>query len=799
MKPSTLFRNFVLAIAALSATAFPITAQSADDAPDGSYDSAYAQPPVDEENPQLVGDIDATPDADARGGRVSYAHVTSAEGTGSVLSDANGRTDMQINLPVAESDQLVTRSGGRAEIELADGNRVQIGGESQVKFDALAGQQGSGARESALTLVEGSIAVEAGTFSGNRAFRVDTPDASVYITSGGQARINLDPRRGTTVIARRGTFDVQTRSGSIPVQEGQYLLVHGDEQPELARGTFSRDRFDAWVAQRSQTILQAHSSTAARYLDDDAYDEDVAALDQYGSWDYSPTYSTNVWRPDVSSDWSPYSDGYWYYTPAGATWVDNAPWGWFPHHFGNWFFDAGFGSWCWSPASVYSPGWVYWGYSGGYTGWCPIGYYSYFAPWGNYWGSGWGSGLYFSVNGVFDRGRVDCGRGWNFVGNDSFGSHFGRGSVLPGTRAAGRLGTQIAVTSNPLRLPTVSGRGGSAPAAMRAFARTAPATIASRTSPDRSAALAPFMARQRTLPAQTVSALRQSQVARVNPASRSLQGPGAAALPGIASRGGARTRASSGPLSGGAFSSPGSARSESWRSSGRSVAPVSPRSSSAPFPSSVSPRGDASAPSFRQRSASGADESWRGRPASPRSSPETAPRSGRFSQAPPAESWRTRSSVPPAQRVIEGIDRGRALPPSRGGSIPERRSFDSAPPPRFERQAPQSFERQTPPARPESRPAPPAYERRAQPSPRFERQAPPPPSRYESRPAPSPRYESRPAPSPRFESRPAPSPRFESRPSPSPRAEARPAPPPARSAPRPSRQEYSRRSDRSHR
>jgi len=81
------------------------------------------------------------------------------------------------------------------------------------------------------------------------------------------------------VIARRGTFDVQTRSGSIPVQEGQYLLVHGDEQPELARGTFSRDRFDAWVAQRSQTILQAHSSAAARYLNDDGYDEDVAALD----------------------------------------------------------------------------------------------------------------------------------------------------------------------------------------------------------------------------------------------------------------------------------------------------------------------------------------------------------------------------------------------------------------------------------------------------------------------------------------------------------------------------------------
>src|SRR5207249_278578 len=107
------------------------------------------------------------------------------------------------------------------------------------------------------------VAVEGGTFTDNRAFRVDTPDASVYVASGAQARINLDPRRGTTVIARRGSVDVQTRSGSIPVPAGQYLLIHGDEQPELARGTFSRDRFDVWVAERSQSILQAHNSVSA--------------------------------------------------------------------------------------------------------------------------------------------------------------------------------------------------------------------------------------------------------------------------------------------------------------------------------------------------------------------------------------------------------------------------------------------------------------------------------------------------------------------------------------------------------
>jgi hypothetical protein len=542
-------------------------------------------------------------------------------------------------------------------------------------------------------------------------------------------------------------------------------------------------------------MLQAHNSNSARYLNDEAYDEDVAVLDHYGSWDYSPTYETNVWRPDVSSDWSPYSDGYWDYTPAGATWVDNAPWGWFPHHYGNWFFDAGFGSWCWSPATIYSPGWVYWGFSGGYTGWCPIGYYSYYAPWGSYWGWGWGSGLYFSVNGVFDRGHVDCGRGWNFVGTDSFGTHFGQRSVLPGTQAASRLGSQIAVTSNPLRAPLVSGRG-SASSAMRSLALSAPATIARSSTSAQSAALAPYLARQRTLPPQTVNTLRQSQVARVNPVSRSLQGPGTASLPAVGPRTGAQTRSyASRPLVGGSFANPGSGRSEGWRAPGRSVSPGSVPASPRAIPPAdargtewrsrqVAPRGETALPSFRQRSTDGS------RPAPPGSSSGSLPRSGRFAET-PAESWRARPVVPPAQRVIEGIDRGRALPPSRSGSIPQRRSFDSAPPPRFERQAP--------PPRFESRPAPPAYERRAEPSPRFERQAPPP--RFESRPAP-PAYERRAEPSPRFE-RQAPPPRVESRPAPSPRrVEARPAPsapPPARSAPPPPRQEYSRRTDRSHR
>jgi len=704
----------------------------------------------------------------ARADRSGYAHVTDVDGAGSILSDANGRTEIQVNLPLAEGDQIVTDAGAHAEIELADGNRVQIAGESRVRLDALAGEDGSSAEESALTLLEGSLAVESAPFADSRAFRIDTADASVYVPSKGRARVNLDANRGTSVIVRDGSVEVETRSGPITAEAGQYVLVRGDEQPELARGTFSRDHFDVWVADRTETALAAYNSVSARYVDGDEYDQDVSSLDDYGNWDYSPTYDTEVWRPNVGADWSPYSDGYWYYTPVGASWVDSQPWGWFPSHYGNWFFDAGFGSWCWSPAFAYSPAWVYWGFAPGYVGWCPIGSYAYYGPYSSYWGGygGWHSGLYFGVNGTFDGGHVDWRHGWNFVGDHSFGSHFDHRSVMPGASMASRLGSRVAISSDPVRPAMVSGRG-SAVTALRSYARTAPETIARRSSPERSAALAPFLARQAKLPASTVRVLQDTQLARVNPSTRRLEGPGAASL-AMSSRDTAGNATRS--LAGGAFRNPGGARTETWRASQGSAVGSSGRSSAGRSGSSPSFRAGERASDWRRPSSvsprtvaprSANPESWRARSGSPRQE-ISVPRSGSFGSS-PAESWRVRANTPPAQRVIEGIDRGRAVPPPRNDSyirsLPERRSstFEPrgiAPAPQYQRSAPPAYGRESaPPAY--GRSAPPDV-RRAEPSPRYS--APPPhyaPSAPPPRPAAPPARDYR-APSP--PPRPAPPP-----------------------------------------
>ena len=678
----------------------------------------------------------------ARAERNGYSHLTAVEGSASVISEANGEVDARVNLPLAEGDQVVTNAGGRAEIELADGNRFQVAGESRVRLDAVAGQQGSSASESSLNVLEGSIAAESLT-GGDSALRIDTPDASVYLPAQSQARINLEAERGTSVVVRRGSAEVRTRSGSTTVEQGSYLLIRSGDQPDVERGSFSRDRFDVWVAERTDSTLEAYNSASARYVEGSDYDEDVAVLDDYGQWDYSPDYGQQVWRPNVSADWSPYSSGYWYYTPIGVSWVSYEPWGWFPHHYGNWFFDAAFNSWCWSPAYLYSPAWVYWGYTPTYVGWCPIGYYSGFGPYAGYWGSSWRRpGLYISVNGVFDPARVDFGRGWRFLGVDRFGRPFDRRSVLSGRAVAGRLGSSVAVTSQPAVVP-LSGRTGMAPALLRSYARSAPQIISRQSTSIRSAELTPYLARERSLPPATVRALTQENIARVDSSSGSLTGPGAARLPAMT-----RSRLDS-------ARGIQSSRQESWRTAPAEARAIEPRMRTAPAsPRNVEARSD-----------------WRARPSSrfPAAAPrnldpngpgaDTRTRAETFSN----ESWRNRSTAPPAQRVIEGIDRGRRLEPLPRDSQSPRR-FDGVPR-RFDSQSPRPESPQRFESSPRRLDAPPPQRfespRRFEGSPRnFEpprqRVEAPPPQRFEAPrryDAPAPRSS---APPPRMQQRSAP-------------------------------------------
>ncbi|MFY9549513.1 MAG: FecR family protein, partial [Thermoanaerobaculia bacterium] len=445
----------------------------------------------------------------ADNGRSAYTYIRESTGQVTVDSSLNGEVEARRNMPISAGDQVRTAEPARAEIALADGNVLHVGGGTRIRFESLTGQQGSDDQVSEVTLSEGSVILSVVGSSEGSVPRIDTDDAAVYANSGARVRVNADPRRGTSVVVRAGSVEVRTRSGSYTVRAGNYLIAQGDQEPEIARGSFSRDRFDLWAQDRLEVTYDSPQSTSGRYVGDD-YASDVQSLDGYGDWDYNSSYSSYVWRPRVSAGWSPYSYGSWYYTPVGLTWWSWDPWGWYPFHYGNWFFDAGWNSWCWSPGYVYSPAWVYWGYSGSFFGWCPVGWYGGFSPWWNNYYRNWGfprGSMAFAINGRFNTRRVDM-RGWNFTGAQNVGGR-GRIDVIPGTRVVDRLSNDFSVSSRPIVLANRG--GGSVRDALRDHIREAPRTI-ERTSGRDAERLAPVLARDQTLPRATVDALRERAV-----------------------------------------------------------------------------------------------------------------------------------------------------------------------------------------------------------------------------------------------------------------------------------------------
>jgi len=601
----------------------------------------------------------ATASGDEAATRSGYSYIRMMTGEATVASRWNGSVEARRNMPISVGDEISVSQSGRVEIGLADGNLVFLGGGTHAAFESLSDQQGEEDQFSAIRLTDGEAVLTGMGSSEEQIPRIDTDDATVYLSAGAQVRVNSDPRRGTVVVGRAGSVEVRTRGGTYTVKAGQYLMARGDEEAETGRGAFSRDRFDLWVAERLETLGESRN-VSARYVGDQ-YANDVAALDGYGDWDYDSSYGGEVWSPRVDTGWSPYSYGSWYYTPAGLTWWSNDPWGWYPFHYGNWFFARN--RWCWAPASIYSPAWVYWGYTPGYVGWCPIGYYSFFSPWWDTYYRRWGfpsrTNLYFSLQGTFATRRVDF-HGWNFTGAGSFGTAAARMNVVPGTRMADRLGDQVAISSRPI---VVNPREGGVREAIRTYVREAPRTI-ERSAGSDSDRLAPVLARERSLPADTVAALRERAVV----AERGrLAGPTAAE---VAPRGAVVERSRGGP-SVSTGREPVSA--DRWRTSERG-------GSSGMVSRERGPVAGAVQPQTRIVPRSGAEESWRARgnlrqremsrPDRADVRPSIALPPVRPSSPAQSESWRSRSDMPPARRVIEGAVPERRAPQSRFESMP---------------------------------------------------------------------------------------------------------------------------------
>src|SRR6478672_6036654 len=129
------------------------------------------------------------------GSREGYSYIRFMTGEASVASRWNGSVEARRNMPISVGDEISVSQAGRVEIGLADGNVLFLGGGTHAAFEALSDQQGEEDDSfSAIRLTDGEALLTAMSSDEQQIPRIDTDDATVYLSAGARVRVNSDPR-----------------------------------------------------------------------------------------------------------------------------------------------------------------------------------------------------------------------------------------------------------------------------------------------------------------------------------------------------------------------------------------------------------------------------------------------------------------------------------------------------------------------------------------------------------------------------------------------------------------------------
>ena len=437
--------------------------------------------------------------------REGYTYVSYVQPDVLLVSNAEDDASARVNMPILSGDSLVTGAGSRAEAVLADGNVVRVDGDSELHFERMAHTYEADEDRDLLFLAHGTAAVEVrDVATRDQALRFDTDDATIVAVSRGLFRVDAG-RRGTEVYVLSGKVEVRGRGGRGLVRAGEYAYVSGDSEIEVDVSAAPRDRFARFVEERRD---RADLRETTRYVSTDfAYDYDMASFDDYGSWSYVAQVGANCWRPRVLAGWTPYSLGYWRFTPAGMTWVSAEPWGWLPYHYGTWVYDALLG-WLWVPGAEYSPAWVYWNYTAEWVGWCPIGYYATYYRHARAVVGGASPLVYPHLRGRVAVGEIDP-KGWRYVAAGQLGARLDPArEILRGDRVSFRPGEIGVIATAPLRFQ----RGSNPASSIRDAIRRVTVTEGGASPASVNPGLTAVLRHDRTLTPAAVDELRRTVV-----------------------------------------------------------------------------------------------------------------------------------------------------------------------------------------------------------------------------------------------------------------------------------------------
>ena len=321
--------------------------------------------------------------------------------------DSNKQVAAVANAPLLPGDYISTGASARGELQFDGSTAVRLGGNVQARIT------NDDPNNRQLQLADGTIVI--GLVRNTAAVQVDTPSVTVRANQAGDYRVSIGKDGSSWVTARRGSAEVVTPQRTYTLESGRTLVARGSaSNPSVTYTTeVGYDSFDDFNAKRDQTMIAALNASPNLNPDIAGYDN----LGAYGQWQDVAGYG-QVWVPDQSNGWAPYSNGSWTWGDGyGWTWVANEPWGWAPYHYGRWFYANGYG-WAWYPPAysaypAWSPALVgFFGFGVGvsvgfgypYVGWYPLAPFAPYYPWYPGWAwSGWGWGW---------GGWGCCGYGW---------------------------------------------------------------------------------------------------------------------------------------------------------------------------------------------------------------------------------------------------------------------------------------------------------------------------------------------------------------------------------------------------
>jgi hypothetical protein len=327
---------------------------------------------------------------------VRVARVGELEGNVEVqLHAADAWRPAVRNMPLVESAWVRTGPGARVEIELDDAGALRLMDKALWELSDYT-RLSTGQRVTVLSLDHG-VAYFTGEPNRFDALVLAVPGAQATVRAGTRARIEVrDDASQIAVLEGRVRFSSPV--AELDLTEGQTARVENASRAKffLYREITPLDS-DRWNEQRDKVLA---ASGSAGHVPGLLYG--LADLDAGGSWMQTGDLGV-VWKPKVTSGWTPYHDGQWqWYDELGYTWIANEPWGWLPFHYGRWMEQAGLG-WVWSPgkSAVFKPGEVYWLRQPNLVGWGPL------AP-GESWAASSVPRLYLRTNTTLARWAQDA-------------------------------------------------------------------------------------------------------------------------------------------------------------------------------------------------------------------------------------------------------------------------------------------------------------------------------------------------------------------------------------------------------